>query len=280
MIRLLLNMICALLDRLSLKWIHRIGAYLGRIFYLVATRQQRLLVDNLRQSGLFSSEQALQQAVRHNQQQMGKFILESLAIWSRSQAQVLQWVRQVHGKACLDEAIAHGKGILFLTPHIGCFEITSIYYASMQPITVLNRDSRQSWMRTLMQAGRQKGAVTLAPANLKGVRQMLKALYANQAVGILPDQIASKGQGEWVGFFGKPMYTMTLVSQLLSRVDTRVIVVVAERLPDGQGFDLHLKAVSPDAVSSPAKLNQVLEGLVTQFPLQYMWSYDRYKQPS
>jgi len=168
---------------------------------------------------------------------------------------------------------------LFLTPHIGCFEITSIYYASMQPITVLNRDSRKRWMRELMQAGRQKGAVTLAPANLKGVRQMLKALYANQAVGILPDQIASKGQGEWAAFFGKPMYTMTLVSQLLSRVDTRVIVVVADRLADGAGYDLHLQAVNPEAVSSPAKLNRVLETLVTQFPLQYMWSYDRYKQP-
>lgn len=274
-----LNLLCAVLNRLPLKWIHRIGAGLGRLFYMIASKQRRILVANLRQSQLFPSELALKKAVRQNQQEMGKFILESLAIWSRSQAQVLQWVRHVYGKDCLDEAIAHGKGILFLTPHIGCFEITSIYYASMQPITVLNRDSRKRWMRELMQAGRQKGAVTLAPANLKGVRQMLKALYANQAVGILPDQIASKGQGEWAAFFGKPMYTMTLVSQLLSRVDTRVIVVVAERLADGAGYDLHLQAVNPEAVSSPAKLNRVLETLVTQFPLQYMWSYDRYKQP-
>jgi len=274
-----LSLLCALLNRLSLKWIHRLGAGLGRLFYMIASKQRRILVANLRQSQLFPSELALKKAVRQNQQEMGKFILESLAIWSRSQAQVLQWVRHVYGKDYLDEAIAHGKGILFLTPHIGCFEITSIYYASMQPITVLNRDSRKRWMRELMQAGRQKGAVTLAPANLKGVRQMLKALYANQAVGILPDQIASKGQGEWAAFFGKPMYTMTLVSQLLSRVDTRVIVVVADRLADGAGYDLHLQAVNPEAVSSPAKLNRVLETLVTQFPLQYMWSYDRYKQP-
>lgn len=274
-----LNLLCALLNRLPLKWIHRIGAGLGPLFYMIASKQHRILVANLRQSQLFPSELALKKAVRQNQQEMGKFILESLAIWSRSQAQVLQWVRHVYGKDCLDEAIAHGKGILFLTPHIGCFEITSIYYASRQPITVLNRDSRKPWMRELMQAGRQKGAVTLAPANLKGVRQMLKALYANQAVGILPDQIASKGQGEWAAFFGKPMYTMTLVSQLLSRVDTRVIVVVADRLADGAGYDLHLQAVNPEAVSSPEKLNRVLETLVTQFPLQYMWSYDRYKQP-
>lgn len=274
-----LNLLCALLNRLPLKWIHRIGAGLGRLFYMIASKQRRILVANLRQSQLFPSELALKKAVHQNQQEMGKFILESLAIWSRSQAQVLQWVRHVYGKDCLDEAIAHGKGILFLTPHIGCFEITSIYYASMQPITVLNRDSRKRWMRELMQAGRQKGAVTLAPANLKGVRQMLKALYANQAVGILPDQIASKGQGEWAAFFGKPMYTMTLVSQLLSRVDTRVIVVVADRLADGAGYDLHLQALNPEAVSSPAKLNRVLETLITQFPLQYMWSYDRYKQP-
>lgn len=279
MTQLLLTLICRLLDRLSLKWIHRLGACLGSLFYRIATKQNRLLTENLRQSGLFSSEQALQQAVRQNQREMGKCILESLAIWSRSQAQVLQWVRHVHGKACLDEAIANGKGILFLTPHIGCFEISAIYYASMQPITVLNRDSRHVWARTLMQNGRQKGQVRLAPATLKGVRQMLKALYANQAVGILPDQIASKGQGEWVNFFGKPMYSMTLVSQLLSRVNTRVIVVVAERLAHGQGYDLHLRAVSPAEVASPAKLNQMLETLVTQFPLQYMWSYDRYKQP-
>lgn len=279
MIKFFLKVICSLLDRLSLKWIHRLGGCLGRLFYVLATKQNKLLVDNLRQSGLFRTEQDLQQAVCQNQREMGKFILESLAIWSRSQAQVLKWVRHVHGKACLDEAITHGKGILFLTPHIGCFEITSIYYASMHPITVLHRDSRQLWVRTFMQAGRQKGQVILAPASLKGVRQMLKALYASQAVGILPDQIASKGQGEWCDFFGKPMYTMTLVSQLLSRVDIHVILVVAERLADGLGYDLHLKTVSPDTVSSPTQLNQVLETLVRQFPLQYMWSYDRYKQP-
>ncbi|MDP8567971.1 lysophospholipid acyltransferase family protein [Methylophilus aquaticus] len=279
MIRLILNMLSVLLNRLSLKWIHCIGSYLGCLFYLIATKQNKLLVENLKQSGLFPSEHALQQAVRNNQQEMGKFILESLAIWSRSQAQVLQWVRHVYGKACLDEAIAQTQGILFLTPHIGCFEITSIYYASMQPITILHRDSRKSWMHALMQEGRKKGAVTLAPANLKGVRLMLRNLHAHQAVGILPDQIASKGRGEWVDFFGRPMYTMTLVSQLLSRVDVRVIVVVAERLADGQGYDLHLQALNAEAVSSPAKLNQMLEALVKKFPLQYMWSYDRYKKP-
>lgn len=274
----LLMLISRVLKHLPLVWVHRLGSVLGCLFYLFARKQRQRQIANLRQSGLFVSQEALQAAVRQNQREMGKYMLESLAIWARSQRQVLSWVRQVHGKACIDEAFAHGKGILFLTPHIGCFEITSIYYASMHPITVLYREARKPWMQALMQAGRQKGEVTLAPANIKGVRQMLKALYANQAVGILPDQIASKGQGVWADFFGKPVYTMTLVSQLLSRVDSRV-VVVAERLPHGQGYDIHLEAISAESVASPASLNQTLETLVKKYPLQYMWSYDRYKQP-
>lgn len=278
MSKLFLLLISALLNRMSLQWIQRIGGVLGRLFYLVAKKQRQRLQENLNQTGFYSSEQLLQEAVRQNQREMGKYILESLAIWSRSQAQVLQWIRRVHGIDCIDEAIQHGKGVIFLTPHLGCFEIASIYFGSMGPITVLNRDARKSWIRDFIRDGRRKGAVSLASTDLKGVRLMLKALYANQSVGILPDQVASKGQGEWADFFGKPVYTMTLVGQLIKRVDSRVIVVVAERLSHGEGFDLHFRPVNSEAVSTPSALNQTITSSIKQYPLQYMWSYDRYKQ--
>jgi Kdo2-lipid IVA lauroyltransferase/acyltransferase len=62
MIQYLLKVICSLLDWLSLKWIQRLGACLGRLFYVVATKQNQLLISNFRQSGLFPSEQGLQHA--------------------------------------------------------------------------------------------------------------------------------------------------------------------------------------------------------------------------
>jgi KDO2-lipid IV(A) lauroyltransferase len=95
----------------------------------------------------------------------------------------------------------------------------------------------------------------------------------------LPDQIARNGDGEWANFFNRPAYTMTLVSKLVARTDAAVIMAVVERLPGGRGFDIHLERLDNKALQSTANLNQALERKVREFPIQYMWNYDRFKSP-
>jgi KDO2-lipid IV(A) lauroyltransferase len=66
----------------------------------------------------------------------------------------------------------------------------------------------------LMLAGRSRATMKSVPADLRGVRALLKALKRGEAIGLLPDQVPGVGEGEWVEFFGRPAYTMVLVSRL------------------------------------------------------------------
>src|SRR3989304_3853829 len=70
------------------------------------------------------------------------------------------------------------------------------------------------------------------------VRAMLRALHKGEAIGILPDQVPGIGEGEWTEFFGRPAYTMTLVTRFAQNTGAPVLFVYAERMPRGRGYRL------------------------------------------
>lgn len=273
MLRFLLKPLAAC----SLVTIHRFGALLGRIVFLLSPESKKMVVANLRQSQLYKDEVSLNQAVNLNILESGRSILESLALWQKKDAELLSWVKACNNWKIVDAAIAKNKGIIFLTPHLGCFEITSVFYGSRHPITVLFRPPKMQWLMPFIQRGRSRKNVQLAPANLQGVRMLMQALKRGEAVGILPDQIPASGEGEWAPFFGKPAYTMTLASKLAEKTGATVIMAFGERLENGKGYNIHLTQLADGAIATPALLNQAIEQQIAQKPEQYLWRYNRYK---
>lgn len=227
------------------------------------------------QSGLCSNIEALNATIKTNIAETGKAILETLAIWQWPQHKALQLVHECSDWHLVEAALKNGKGLIFLTPHLGCFEITSVYYANQHPITVLFRPPKKSWLSPMVDLGRMKGQVKLAPANTQGVRMLMQALKKGEAIGILPDQIPAAGEGEWAEFFGKPAYTMTLASKLAEKTGATVIMAFGERLANGQGYNIHLTKV--ESIANPSLLNQAIEQQIKQQPAQYLWRYNRYK---
>ena len=144
-------------------------------------------------------------------------------------------------------------------------------------MAVLYRPPRQRWLLPLIEFGRQRGNITLAPANSAGVKQLLQALKRGEAIGMLPDQAPFEGEGEWVPFFGKPAYTMTLASKLAQKTGAQVLMAFGERLPHGGGYHIHITPIGKGGIATPALLNAEIERAIAQKPEQYLWSYDRYK---
>lgn len=269
------TLLSKIISCLPLPVIHRLGKALGWLIHACTPSSARIQRKNLIQSGLFSNEKELKKAIHTNISESGKAILETLAIWQWPQPQALQLVKSCENWHLVTEALNKGKGLIFLTPHLGCFEITSIYYASHHPITVLFRPPKKSWLSPLIDTGRVKGQVKLAPANAQGVRALMQALKKGEAIGILPDQIPSAGEGEWADFFGKPAYTMTLAGKLAEKTGATVIMAFGERLTEGQGYRIHLTKVA--SIATPDLLNQAIEHQIKQKPEQYLWSYNRHK---
>lgn len=259
-----------LLSRLPLPVLHNLGALLGWLAYGLSPTYRRHLRENTAQAGCEAVRAA---AVA----EAGKTLLELPKLWLRPQAEVVGRVVKVTGWELVEQAWQAGRGILFLTPHLGCFEITAQYYAAHRPMTVLYRRPKQDWLAPIIEQGRGAN-LKLAPADLGGVRKLIKALKTGEAVGMLPDQAPGIGEGEWAPFFGRPAYTMTLAARL-AQTGATVILAYADRLHYGAGYHMYLLAPE-GAVSTPADINREIERVVRLCPEQYLWGYNRYKVPA
>jgi len=264
-----------LLSRLPMPILHNLGALAGWLIWLASPTYRRHFRENIALAGL---EQAGSAAIA----EAGKGVFELPRLWLRPQTEVVGRVARVTGWDLVEQAWAAGRGILFLTPHLGCFEITAQYYASFRPITVLYRKPKQAWLAPLVETGRGAN-MTLASADLSGVRKLLKALKHGEAAGLLPDQVPGKGEGLWLPFFGRRAYTMTLAARL-AETGATVLLAYAERLHYGAGYHMRLLPLSAPLEGSlearAAQINRELERLIRLCPEQYLWGYNRYKQPS
>jgi KDO2-lipid IV(A) lauroyltransferase len=263
-----------LFARLPLPIIHFIGAIVGWLTYWLSPTYAARVRENLRGSGLGRDEGSDRHLLHASIAEAGKSLTETFAVWFGDQEIVLQRVQECRGWHHVEEALEKNKGIIFLTPHLGCFEITALYYAARHPMSVLYRPPRKAWLAPLISAGRARKNIRLAPTNLQGVRDLLKALRRGEAIGILPDQVPSAGEGEWQRFFGKAAYTMTLVNKLAESTGATVLMAFGERLPKGAGYIIH---VEPENIS--AGLNAAIERVISLCPQQYLWGYNRYKTP-
>ncbi|OFZ85401.1 MAG: hypothetical protein A2W21_13200 [Betaproteobacteria bacterium RBG_16_66_20] len=265
-----------LASRLPLAFLHAMGAFLGWAMYGLSPTYRRHLRDNLETAGL--RDAATRRAAIAA---AGRLLAELPAVWLRPRAAVTGLVRRIDGRQYVDAARAAGQGIVFLTPHLGCFEIAAQVAAELFPITVLYRPPKLVWLQPMIEEGRGQDNVRLARADLSGVRELLAALARKEAVGILPDQVPGEGEGEWVEFFGRPAYTMTLAAKLAARPDSVCLLAFGERLPGGAGYVVHVRPLpaAEPGESGTRRMNRALEALIRECPGQYLWGYNRYKQP-
>jgi len=265
---------------LPLSALQGLGALLGRLTYAASTQYAARTRENLRQAGITEGEVHYRSLLSETIAEAGKGITELAWVWGRPYDEVLGKVRECVGLEHIIAAQARGKGIIFLTPHLGCFDISALYAARRVPITALYRPPKLGFLEDVMRGGRERGQAKLAKADVSGVRLLYKALKRGEAIGLLPDQVPSRGEGEWAGFFGRPAYTMTLAGRLAESSGATVLIAYSERLPHGQGYVIHVEPLALDfAAPVPQQVNAALERVIRACPAQYLWSYNRYKTP-
>lgn len=279
----MLNLLLRLVAALSLRTVHAIGGFLGHVVYWLSPAYRRRLNENLGLAG-YTDAATRREAIAG----AGRQGLETPWVWKRPRADLIACT-SVMDMRLVDEVMADGRPVMFLLPHLGCFEVTGQFYAAFRPeaktrpITVLYRVPRKSILRPLVEAGRAADGLRLAPAELRGVRMLMKAMKDRHVVGILPDQVPSRGEGVWAPFFGRWAYTMTLPARLARQFDAIVLFVHGERLAGGAGYRIHLQRLQEPLTGDPAHdaavMNRGLESLIRECPTQYLWGYNRYKVP-
>jgi len=268
---------------LPLALLHALGAALGWMVYFASATYRGRFKANAAQAGLPWA------AVRPAIAAAGRMAAELPWLWIAQKGRPFGPKLRWDGAELIAAALAEKRGLVLLTPHLGCFEICAQAIAERfttpeAPITVLYRPARQAALRDVMAGSRERPGLATAPASLAGVRQMIRALRKGESIGLLPDQVPPDGLGVWAPVFGRPAYTMTLAARLVQQTGARLLLIWGERLPGGQGFVVHVlpaPEIAKDASAEDAAttVNAAMESLIRRAPGQYLWGYHRYKQP-
>jgi KDO2-lipid IV(A) lauroyltransferase len=281
-----LKLLIRLLACLPLAANHALGAVVGRLVFLLSPKYRRCLVENAARSGVVTPASGLGRFTRRNTEENGKGLMD--LAWALVRPDhVAARVRARHGWDCVERLRAAGRPIIFVTPHLGAFDVAGRYLWNQLPILAMYRPHKIRWIDALLREGRNQGAApdgtNVAPATVAGVRMVLKHLRRGGCTVLLPDQVPGMGDGEWVEFFGRPAYTMTLPARLQQASGAALLFCYARRLPRGQGFELYLseleEPLSTDRRDAARQVNRMIERLIRACPEQYLWCYNRYKRP-
>jgi Kdo2-lipid IVA lauroyltransferase/acyltransferase len=224
--------------------------------------------------------------------QAGLLFTELPKVWCRPESTMAM---EVSGLDEMRTALAKGKGLIILTPHLGAFEMAARRFAREFPLTVLYRPARNQKIERLVQSFRSAEGVRPVPANGQGVRELMRALRRGEAVGLLPDQVPSEGEGLVADFFGRPAYTMTLPIRLAQVTGAPLAWATALRTPLGWSLRLELweweesqeKKIGFSEQLSKIPLDQAVQLMnhklqmrIMRAPAQYLWAYNRFKRSS
>ena len=223
---------------------------------------------------------------------MGAMVAELPWVWMRPHTPPLGDLIQWDGAEHFEQAMQAGRGVIILSPHLGCWEIGAQAIAEkfgprFGAMVALFRPARKAWLEPLVANARTRPYLDSAPTSLAGVRTLIRTLRSGGYTAILPDQVPPKGQGVWAPFFGRDVYTMTLLAKLAQQTGAQVMLTWCERLPIGQGFCMHMQPLHAPELNDPkttpevaaALVNRAVETMVLHAPGQYLWGYARDKQP-
>ena len=273
---MVIRFLMGLLSLLPLAVLRGLGAWVGRMVYRFDKKYARSIQTNASIAGYDRPSFWLKNAAH-----VGSGGAELAYLWSSKVTQIIPKVK-VTGWDAVEQLRAQGRGILMLTPHMGAFELLSLWIGARTPFVAMYRQPRVAAVESIMLAGRERFDVQMATADIKGIRVMLRHLKNNGLVGLLPDQVPNK-QGEAVvaDVFGQPAMTMTLPAKLLRQTGAGLVIMFAKRVDAPHQFELYFEVVDAPMSGEPAldalTINNHMEKLIRMAPEQYLWNYNRYK---
>jgi KDO2-lipid IV(A) lauroyltransferase len=190
-----------------------------------------------------------------------------------------EWIRY-EGFEHYQEAKRRGNGVLFATGHLGNWELSALGHALMtEPMTVIVRPLDNPVLGRLVEQRRML-AGNRAVGKKESARALLKALNANQPVGVLVDQNSTVSEGVFVDFFGVPACTNAAFVKLAHHSGAAVIPGFALWSETERRYILRFYPpvkMSGDVIVDTQRLHAVIESIIREYPDQWLWIHRRWK---
>lgn len=266
----------------SLGAAQRLGRAVGWLLWVRRSRAREVARVNLRLCYPDMPGEERDRLLRQTLLHSGMTAAEMGPFWGWGQEDGLKLLNKVHGSELLAKAIADEKGLLLLFPHLGNWELMNHFISSQSPVTFMYRPLKNQVFNEWMVKRRESVGCNLVPTTGVGVRRLFQVLQSGGVVGFLPDQEPQRRSGVFVPFMSVDALTPKLPGELLRKTGAAALMMCVVRLPDAQGFDIHIfeppsDIYSDDAEVSAAAMNLGIERCIAMCPEQYQWEYKRFK---
>jgi KDO2-lipid IV(A) lauroyltransferase len=260
-----------------------LGALLGTFLCALGFRS-KVIRQNL--AFAFPDDPAHQERIFHaSYQHLGNLILEILMVFGSMRKFVLKYV-DLTGKEHVQAAQKRGKGLIFLSSHVGNWEVMAAAGGLIADaeLMLVTKHLKPEWLHQGILKGRLKCKVrgTYEPRTM---REVLGHLKRNGAVGIVLDQYAGPPVGVRVPLFKTYVGTSLVLAILAKRTGTTVLPVENFRKPDGRwtvaiGAPLTWEEHSDpnfELAANTAAYVRIIEKSVLAHPEQWLWTHRRFK---
>ena len=263
-----------------LNWARSAGRGLGLIMVALNLRTVRIARRNfeIAYPSLPAEERA--QLIRQTLLAQGALSAEMGHVWRRSHTYVRSLI-SVKGEAHVDQALANGRGLVVLAPHLGNWEVLSHHLTSLGDLMCLFEPPKLPAIGDLVLAARQRAGGEYVPTTGRGIAKLVRHCKAGGITGILPDQVPDRDVGAMnVPFMGVDCSTASLAVSLIQRSGARAVMGVAWRTRNG--FEIQFCPVSDvvygdDLESALTAMNSDIEQLLSADTTQYQWTYKRFR---
>jgi KDO2-lipid IV(A) lauroyltransferase len=184
------------------------------------------------------------------------------------------------------EAQARGKGVVFLTAHLGGWEVASFAHSLYgHSMDIVMRPLDNPYVNALVDRYRTLHGNRTFPKQ-DFARGLLTALRKGATVGILMDTNMTPPQGAFVDFLGVPACTATGLARVALHTDAAVLPAFGVwdqelgkyRICFEPALDLvRTGDAEADALANTAMFTKVIERYVTKYPDQWLWVHRRWK---
>lgn len=280
----LLRGIIGVLGHLSFRRAGDVGEWLGRLGYRPFGIRRAVVERQIAAAFPEWPRARVERVALAAYGSFGRTSIEAAVLPLHPRGDVLALFEGADNWELVDAALAAGRGLLFVSGHIGNWELGGAYIAARGvPVDAVARHMANPRVDGYITRMRERGGVRVLHDE-RAVREVPRAVRANRAVGMLFDQGAVGLASTWVKFFGRWAKTPRGPATFALRLGAPIIFVAGIRQPSGK-YRLVVEPVSADLTGDRdvdidrivAAYSDVLERWVRKHPEQYFWHHRRWK---
>lgn len=268
-----------MLRRLPLRAAAPLARWSGRLLDLAVPRLRSTALSNL------AMAMPELDAARHKEitdgvfESIGRVLLTFARFPDLHRGNIGDWI-EYEGYEHFEEAKRRGRGVLFATGHLGNWELSAFAHGMLsEPMNVVVRPLDNPLIDRMVEQRRALSGNRIIEKR-DFARSILKALAANEAVGILVDQNTTLDAGVFVDFFGIPACTGATFARLAAHTGAAVIPGFAVWVATEERYRLKFYPpveISGDLIADTQRIQKAIERAIREYPDQWLWIHRRWK---